>query len=246
MIFYFSGTGNSRWVAEQLAQRTGDTAVDIAPLLKRGPAAAFISKEERVGLVFPIYAWGAPKIVNEFAAGLSIEPGAYAFAVCTCGDDAGNAMGKLKKRFAWQAAWSIAMPNNYIPLYEVDPPALIKAKVEAAGRQLDEIAGAVNARAAGEQVHTGSMPGLKTGLVNPFFNAFAMGTKPFFSDASCTGCGLCERICPRNAIRIVQGRPQWVKKHCLQCQGCINRCPAEAIQYGGATRNRGRYYFKEA
>jgi MinD superfamily P-loop ATPase len=76
------------------------------------------------------------------------------------------------------------------------------------------------------------------------FNTFARSTRSFSVDDNCNSCGLCERICPIDAIELQNGRPVWVKKHCTQCLGCINRCPQRAIQHGTGTAKRGRYYFK--
>ena len=80
---------------------------------------------KRQGLVFPIYAWGAPGIVAEFLDAWEQNNDAYRYGVCTCGDDAGYGMEKLRKRFPWNAAWSVAMPNNYIPMYDVDSPGAV-------------------------------------------------------------------------------------------------------------------------
>lgn len=247
MIYYFSGTGNSKWVAESLAALTGDKAVDIAPLIRNKVCTAAISvgSGERIGLVFPIYAWGAPKIIEEFVASVSIDPSAYAYVVCTCGDDAGKALQRLRKRFPWRAALSVVMPNNYIPMYDVDDPALTERKTAAARALLPEIAEKLNANEAFVRIHQGALAGLKTAIVNPIFRTFAVSTKPFCADDSCIGCGQCEKICPRHAIAMTDGRPAWIKKHCLQCMACINRCPAKAIQYGEETRARGRYFFQE-
>ena len=63
MIFYFSGTGNSAWAARQLAKLTGDTAYDITSLNERPD----IDNAKQIGFVFPVYAWGAPEIMAEFA-----------------------------------------------------------------------------------------------------------------------------------------------------------------------------------
>lgn len=247
MIYYFSGTGNSQWIAQQLASLTNDRAVNLAPMIENKVCIETVSAGpgERIGLVFPIYAWGAPKIVDEFVAALTVDPTAYAYAVCTCGDDAGLAMQALRKRYPWKAAWSIAMPNNYIPMYDVDNPALSASKLAEAKKRLPAIAEMILNRAAFTDIRHGGLSFIKTTLVNPLFKNFATSTKPFAADDTCTGCGLCAQNCPRHAIRLIEGKPVWIKRHCLMCMACIQRCPVGAIQHGEATRTRGRYYFKE-
>jgi len=244
MIYYFSGTGNSEWVAKGLAQRTGDTAVNLAALVKDGPAETRIGAGETIGLVFPVYSWGAPQIVEEFCKTIFLERGAYAYAVCTCGDDAGRAMQRLKRRFAYQSAWSIAMPNNYIIGFDVDSPALEREKIAQARERLDAIAKDVLSNKSVFQVHGGAGAGLKTALIRPLFNAFARGTANFSADAACNACGLCARVCPIGAIEMHAGKPAWIKTRCTMCTGCINRCPMRAIQYGEGTKKSGRYYMK--
>ena len=70
MIYYFSGTGNSRWVAEQIAKQTNDEVQSIPTVLKNG-APASVAANERVGVVFPVYAWGVPSIVEKFAPSIT-------------------------------------------------------------------------------------------------------------------------------------------------------------------------------
>ncbi len=71
MIFYFSGTGNSAWVARQLAHLTGDVACDITTLAHTPD----VQKEEQVGFVFPVYAWGASEVMTNFASKLARPQG---------------------------------------------------------------------------------------------------------------------------------------------------------------------------
>ena len=244
MIYYFSGTGNSEWIAKELALRTGDEAVNLAALIRNGAAQIRVPGNDRIGLVFPVYAWGAPLIVEEFCKSISLEDGAFAYAVCTCGDEAGRAMRRLKTRFAYQSAWSVAMPNNYIVGFDVDSPALEQEKISRAFEKLAVIAQAVSSYNPVYDVHEGAGAGLKTALIRPMFNRFARTTSRFSVDEACNACGLCACICPIGAIEMADGKPAWVKKQCTQCMGCINRCPKRAIQYGTGTAKRGRYYRK--
>ena len=243
MIYYFSGTGNSKWIAQEIARLTGDEAQSIAALLNDGPSAIFAGTDARIGVVFPIYAWGAPLIVEQFCKQIKTAPDAYPFVVCTCGDEAGKAIVRLKKIFSYRAAWSVKMPNNYIAGFDVDSPELERNKISEAGEQIKKIADAVLAKSCVYDVHEGSSAGIKTALVRPLFNRFARATSGFSVDESCNLCGLCARNCPIHAIQLKDGKPVWVKKDCTQCMGCINICPQRAIQLGTGTKDRGRYYF---
>lgn len=245
MIYYFSGTGNSKWIAQELARRTGDEVQNIAELLRDGPTAIFAAKDARIGIVFPIYAWGAPVIVEQFCKSITLAPGAYPFVVCTCGDEAGKAIRRLKSMFDYQAAWSVKMPNNYIAGFDVDSPELEHKKVSEARDRVQSIAEAVLARSCAYDVNEGPSAGVKTTFVRPMFNKFARVTSRFRVDDTCNACGLCARICPIGAIQLEDGKPMWVKKDCTQCMACINHCPQRAIQIGEGTKTRGRYYFQE-
>lgn len=57
MIFYFSGTGNSAWVARQLAEGQNEELLSIAMEIDRNKAYK-LKEGEKVGFVFPVYAWG--------------------------------------------------------------------------------------------------------------------------------------------------------------------------------------------
>ena len=245
MVYYFSGTGNSQWIAERLAALTGDQAASIADLTRDGPNAVAVSAGSVIGVVFPVYAWGAPKLVERFCKGVRVSEGAYAYAVCTCGDEAGNAVKKFRRVFPYTSAWSVAMPNNYIIGFDVDPPELAHKKIENAGARLMEIAEAVRGQKRIYSVHAGRAAWLKTAVVSPAFNAFARGTKPFYAGDECISCSLCANECPSGAITMTDGKPVWTRKHCAQCMRCMMHCPEDCIQYGAFTKKKGRYFFRE-
>jgi ferredoxin len=66
----------------------------------------------------------------------------------------------------------------------------------------------------------------------------------FLPGAACTGCGLCERICPKQNIHLEDNRPQW-QHHCTQCLACLHACPQACIELGQRTKGRRRYHHPE-
>ena len=78
MIFYFSGTGNTKWAASKLAAATREDLISIAPYMRADDsshnlAEPFILKEnERLGFVFPVHGWRVPKLVREFISKMKI------------------------------------------------------------------------------------------------------------------------------------------------------------------------------
>lgn len=235
MIYYFSGTGNSRWAARKLAALTGDEARDIIGL----DAVPTCQGEARIGLVFPIYAWGAPEPVLDFARQLD-KAGAFTFAVGTCGSEAGHALKKLAAVFPLDSCYSLVMPNNYVIGSELEDEATVRAKLDAAETELAAIAAELRENKPVNRVHEGALAGLKSGLANFGFNRFARSTKSFYATDACNGCGLCAQNCPAHTITLTNGKPVWTAQ-CYQCLRCLNECPQTAIQYGKATETRGRY-----
>ena len=63
MIFYFSATGNSKHVADEIAAKTGDNAVSI---LDVKDSELNLASEKKLGFVSPTYAFGLPLMVTEF------------------------------------------------------------------------------------------------------------------------------------------------------------------------------------
>jgi ferredoxin len=128
--------------------------------------------------------------------------------------------------------------------FDVEPADAEAEKLKAAELMLSEINKVIEKRQTNVNLTMpGKLPGLKTAVINPLFNTFALSTRSFFADENCTGCGRCERICPVHTIK-VDGRPVWGKA-CTQCLACIHRCPERAIQFGKGTVKRGRYHHPE-
>ena len=63
MIFYFSSTGNSKYVADYLARQTGERLIDVSKAGLKQEWKYTLDKDERLGFVFPIYAWRPPSLV---------------------------------------------------------------------------------------------------------------------------------------------------------------------------------------
>lgn len=122
MIFYFSGTGNTKWAASKLAAATREDLISIAPYMRADEsshnlAEPFILKEnERLGFVFPVHGWRVPKLVREFICKMKIqrEPSdasaenkakaddclknsPFTYCVCTAGDSIGLTIENLNE-----------------------------------------------------------------------------------------------------------------------------------------------------
>ena len=119
MICYFSATGNSKRVAERIAEAIGETAVSIEGL---DPAEL---KGKTLGLVSPVYFWTAPVIVQEFLQ--KVEPSELRFLVITYGTTTGHfkhdAEAILQDKFS--ACYEIQMPDTWTPEYDVSDKAFV-------------------------------------------------------------------------------------------------------------------------
>ena len=242
MIYYFSGTGNSRYAAQKLALLTGDKAVNIASIYN-GTVKSVVGKSDVTGFVFPVYFSGLPEMVKRFASNPQIREnlGEYVFCVITCGAETAAADKMLSKTLGRSVDLSISlrMPDNYVIAYEPSDSREALSRLAAADSKLEKVAQAINQQ--GTYFKTHFKKSAVTFFMYPFYGVFRT-TRFYKANSKCTGCGLCAGVCPDKAIEIKNGRPVWINKKCQHCTACINRCPEQAIQFGPFTKNRGRYY----
>ena len=227
MIYCFSGTGNSRFVADRLRAMADDDGT--------------------LGLVFPVYAWGIPKVVEEYVEKEMKETKAkYVYAVMTCGDDVGYADNILQKHMGGRrldAAFSVPMPNTYVclPGFDVDPDYVAEAKVKKTMAMLPTIAEAIKARRHTIEVHRGSVPWLKTYVLRPLFNRFLVTDRYFSTTDACNRCHRCVKQCPLHNIDTDHtGHIRWGNTSCTGCLRCYHQCPMHAIRFGWFTKGKGQ------
>lgn len=249
MIFCFTGTGNSLHAAQTVASANNDRVILIADAYKTKQIAYTLANNESVGIVFPIYFWGLPTIVDEFISQLQLtnyKPDTFTYAVFTCGASTGRArqmlQGKLGERgYHLDSGFAVVMPDVYILLLELIPAEKQDRVLQKASVELDEISQRVVHRERGIfKVKPGFFPRLKTFVSYPFYKQ-GRSTKRFHITDDCIECGLCAEICPSSTIHLIDERPHWDKEKCVHCLACLHRCPTSAIQYGKATYRRGRY-----
>jgi ferredoxin len=246
-IYYYTGTGNSLWVARTLAKELGETdLVSIPDLTGRDQ----IDGADVIGLVFPVYIWGVPAPIVKFAGRLRGLRPSYVFAVAVNGGQVSNTLvelGDLLKTngIDLSSGFEIRTPSNYIPWGGPGPKEKQNQLFDEGRAKLARIAAHVRDRKTGP---TEKGP-LWQRLVFTLFHKLTFDKVPnmdgkFWVDEKCNECGLCAKVCPAGNITIDNGKPSW-NHRCEQCLACIQWCPREAIQYGRKTPQYERYHHPE-
>lgn len=71
-----------------------------------------------------------------------------------------------------------------------------------------------------------------TAMMVFFFSAcFDPSTGAFLSvnQRQCTGCAQCDKVCPVDAIQIIDGKANIDPTECIECGKCVEECPENAI-----------------
>ncbi len=247
MILYFTGTGNSRYIAQVIAENLKDETIDVAKLIKNGKTGEFYSEKPYV-FVAPTYAWRMPKIFKEWIKKCSFNGNKNAYFVLTCGGEigaAGNYCEKflLKEGFIYKGTAQVVMPENYLIMFDPTPEEKDAEIYKFASEYTIKLCEKIEKGQAFNRVKIPFIGYLQSGIVNSSFYTFYIGAKKFYSTDACISCGKCVENCMTNNITLKDGKPVW-GKNCTHCMSCICKCPAEAIEYGKNTKGRRRYVFK--
>ncbi len=224
MIFYFTGTGNTLYVAKCL----GDELVSIPQIMKTNDLSFTADK---IGIVAPTYAGKVPPMVLEFLEKATFNTD-YLYFIATYGKDdtvicerTTKIMSEMGKEIKY--ANSVLMVDNYLPSFDM-------REQEAIDKNID-----------------GQIAAIKQDIDNnkEYIKEADQGQRDFFASASkifaenpnlingdqititdkCIGCGICTQVCPAGIISVSEGKAIRSTNTCQFCLACAQNCPSKAI-----------------
>lgn len=242
-VLYYTGTGNSGYVAGRIANKLGVSAENLFERLRDDDTSP-VTGADRLVFVTPTYAWRIPAIVSDWMRRVTFDSNAGMYFVLTCGSGIGAA-GKYAMKLAsecgltYKGIAKVVMPENYIAMFNAPNEA---EALKIIGRAEPVIDGIADRIAADEEfsVKSGLFGAFESGPVNKGFYAGAIKDRAFTVSEKCVGCGLCAAGCVKNNIVMENDKPVW-QGNCTHCMACICYCPKEAIEYGNASAGKPRY-----
>lgn len=247
MIFYFSATGNCRYVAEQL----GGDIRSIPQEMRREGELSY--KDDAIGIVFPLYGHLMPYMVRQFVERAKFDT-PYFFLVATYGRRHANGV-ELAQREMRKAGVepvyisTLLMVDNWLPNFDMDAErALVPEK------RIDENLSRIRADIAARKQWIEPVTDADRAAHEEFLR-FGIAFEPqdlkdFLSiDATaCSGCHICERVCPAGCIRVereVAVRDALAGQGCNACLACIHACPNNAFSLALGEVNRSARFRNE-
>ena len=222
---YFSSTGNCLYAAKKL----GGKCLSIPYCIDHGIDHF---KDSRVGIIFPVYGLLIPPFIEDFLRKISVDCD-YFFAVATYGFFPGGITSILKEiRTAngreFDYIERLKMAENCITFSDM---------AKQTGNSQKQRAEILRIRNDISEQKTYVRPDtfLHRFLSNEHRKNYEFSTgdgitKELTILSSCTGCGLCERLCPMNNIHIQNGKPAF-SQTCVSCGACIQNCTNNAIHH---------------
>ena len=247
MILYFSGTGNSKYVAKRIADALGDEIVNLNDRIKSSDTSP-VETGERLIVVTPTYAWRIPRVVREWLLKTELRGAKQAWFVMTCGSEIGNADKYnreicVEKGLACMGTAQIVMPENYIAMFGAPQADEARKIVAKAKPSIDRAIAAIRAGECFAPTRNNLYDRFMSGPVNPIFYKFFVKADAFTVSDACISCGQCAKRCPMNNVTLKDGKPLWGKT-CTHCMACICYCPVSAIEYGKKSVGQPRYHFE--
>ena len=250
IMLYFSGTGNSKYIAELFSREMNAGSYSIEEDVD---FSELISANDTIGFCYPIYASRVPRILRSFVARhMDVLKGKKLIIFCTQMLFSGDGARAFTSLFPCGHvdvvyAEHFLMPTNVnnLLILPLAGDKSVEKYIARAQRKVQAVCADIKAgKVKRRGFNLGSrLLGLPQAAVLPLmerkFNSAVRVRK------SCDGCGLCVKLCPMQNLVLEDGRITH-KRDCTACYRCVNKCPRGAITVGFHGKVRGRYWGPEA
>lgn len=239
-IYYFSGTGNSLHVARELEKRIPDTV--LIPVVGLKDRKSIKANADTVGFVFPLHFITMPRIVKDAIEKIDLKSVQYIFVIVTrqgtpCSSMIASIEKMLNKKGKSLDAYLIFNMANNDPKFKSwhDPTEEELKKYESEiQNRLNAFQDIIMNKEKFRETDNNIVFPLSPMMERICFLLARIsggGREVFYSDSKCTGCGICEKVCLSQKIKMIDGKPFWQKsERCFSCYACLNYCPARSIQ----------------
>ncbi len=222
MVFYFTATGNSLYIAKQF----DDSPISIVKTQKNATYT-----DESIGIVCPTYCGEVPKTVFNFIKNSKFDT-PYLYLILTygmsesdCPEFTYNQCKKIGVIFDYISF--VKMVDNYLPAFDMAKEKSIDkeipSQIERIKREIERCKKDIPvASDEGRKLHK------QVALMNKLFPAVNNGSMLKIAN-NCNGCGICAKVCPLHNFEISNNKSKRISKKCDFCLACIHHCPNKAI-----------------
>jgi len=260
LILYFSGTGNTKFVAEQISRRLLDRGYSTRCESIENFEPEEVKSYDFLVFGYPVYGYEMPDFVKSYARQIPPPSSRGVILYSTMAYSSGNSLRNsaelfIDNDFLVVNTETFLMPgNDHLIITKRDSKFAkrVLATDYTAVRELNNSIAKILERIdylseKGVGQEDVCLPDrnllylLLTPLMRLIFGVIKKTVvKRFKVDENCLDCGICEKICPADNIVIRDGRVEF-GNNCYLCLRCINQCPVEAIQITKFTEGKFRY-----
>lgn len=248
MVLYFSATGNTEFIAKELAKRLDDECLNLLERIKKQDHSPIYSEKPYV-ICAPVYVCEIPRFLAKYLKKLPFSGSRDVYFILTSGGYCGPSGLLLKNIFKAKGMdchghAEFKMPRNYVAndSYPMLEKAQVEERISNSRIQLETVAADIRSGNSLHARHVFLFETLVTLPFNPVWCKYKLRADDFYAKENCIGCGMCERLCPLNNIKLKEKRPTWGNE-CTHCMACIGNCPVNAIEYGDITKDKEPYNF---
>lgn len=239
MIFYFTGTGNSLYVAKQF----GEEPISIPQAVHREDQ---VYRADTIGIVCPVYGHEMPAMVKEFLKRAEFQTD-YFYLILTYGNIHGGAA-----ELAYQELEScgkrvdyintLKMVDNFLPAFDMEEQiesepekkveehlCAIRQDIMVRKKWIQPVTEEDRAWHQKYLEHQASVPADQWSHIYDVTD-------------DCISCGICTRVCPSDCIRLEGQRAVHTMDNCQMCMACIHHCPQNAIRLTIPEKNPAARY----
>ena len=261
LICYFSGTGNTRMVAEKYATcfvADGDEVetVSIESLMGDKTLPQQFVEQLRsadiIGIGYPVHSFNAPEIVHKFVKRIpKSDTVKRAFLFRTSGEPLklNNASSAKLRRLLKRRKYPVTNEYRYCMPYNIifRHSQQMAHKMWTTAQQLIPIDVLEICSATPHLTKKVFCGGLFSWIMRCEHWGGRINGKHYKVNDNCVHCNQCVKICPTHNITVENGQFKFGNK-CLMCMRCAHLCPKDAIKIGwfGKWKVNGAYNFDES